>query len=320
MTRSLTGPLILWWNTRNQQTNPVPFFAPVTEHIHRQAPPEWLAMLRRFSAFTLSVGVMSAVFVTGLYAADDGAADTLLRRAEESHVQGRYELAESLYREALTVHEQVAGDEPGVIRILNGLTDLLHTQGREKEAETVCRRALDLGQSSLDPISPTLGFTLNYLGEIYRSTHRYVGAEPLYRRALAILEASLGPAHLWVGRVLNNLASLQVDTRHFDEAEKLFQRALEISEKIGGGDTSQVVIILNNIAVCAMERDRFAVAERNLLRAIRIRDALAERDDPALISVLETYSLLLRRTRRTSKAKQLDARIAFVREHSESPK
>jgi hypothetical protein len=37
-------------------------------------------------------------------------------------------------------------------------------------------------------------------------------------------------------------------------------------------------------------------------------------DDPAMISLLETYALVLRNTRRAAKAKQVDVRIAFLKE------
>jgi len=154
--------------------------------------------------------------------------------------------------------------------------------------------------------------SLTTLGDINRSTYRYVSAELLYRRAMAILQITLGPAHPSVARVLSNLASLRVDTQRYDEAAQLFQRALEISERAGQASSFQVAVILNNIAVCAIERGRFANAEPYLQRAIRIREAALPSEDPGMISLLETYALVLRKTRRASQAKQVEARIAFL--------
>jgi hypothetical protein len=68
------------------------------------------------------------------------------------------------------------------------------------------------------------------------------------------------------------------------------------------------------MAVCAIEQGRFALAEPYLLRAMSIREAAPAKDDPAMLSLLETYALVLRKTRRTSQAKQIDARISFLRQ------
>ena len=227
----------------------------------------------------------------------------LFRRAEQLHAEGKYAEAEPLYKEALVT------DGPETIPVLNALADLYHVQGRDREAEPVSRRALELGERTLPPQDLLLAASLNTLADIYRSTHRYVSAEPLYRRALAILETVLGPAHPWVGRGLANLGALRVDTQHYAEADALFKKALEISD----GDSLQVAGILNNMAVCAIERGKFAAAEPYLLRSMRIHAEALKSDDPTMISQLETYALVLRKTRRTSQAKQVYARIDFLR-------
>ena len=166
----------------------------------------------------------------------------------------------------------------------------------------------------LPPQDLGLAASLTTLGDINRSTYRYVSAELLYRRAMAILQITLGPDHPSVARVLSNLASLRVDTQRYDEAAQLFQRALEISERAGQASSFQVAVILNNMAVCAIERGRYAAAEPYLQRAMRIREAVPPSDDPMMISLLETYAQVLRKTRRASLAKQVDVRVAFLRQ------
>ena len=105
-----------------------------------------------------------------------------------------------------------------------------------------------------------------------------------------------------------------MNTGRYDDAAKLFQRALAISERAGPAGSMQVAGILNNIAVCDIERGRFAAAEPYLLQSMRIREAALPSDDPVMISLLETYALVLHKTRRASEAKQVDARIAFLRQ------
>ena len=223
-------------------------------------------------------------------------AAALLNEIETLAAQGRYAEAEIQYRDLIAVQETVPA--------LNALVNFYHAQGRDRDAEPLCRRALEIAERTLDPLDSTLAITLNSLAEIYRSTGRYVSAEPLYRRALAILEARLGPDHPWVARVLNNVASLRVGTGHYEEASALFQRALTISEK--GGDRGQVTAILNNLAVCAMDRGKYHDAERYLIRAVQL--------DTTMLSAVENYATVLREVGRAGQARKLNDRIAKMKQ------
>jgi tetratricopeptide (TPR) repeat protein len=90
------------------------------------------------AAFVL-IGLIEA---TAIQATEITAAE-LFHRAEQAYAKGRYAEAEPLYKEALTMEERGLGpDRPEIIPVLNALADLYHVQGRNAEAEPVCRRAV----------------------------------------------------------------------------------------------------------------------------------------------------------------------------------
>src|SRR5262249_57752830 len=87
------------------------------------------------------------------------------RLAGVCRVRGRYDEAESLYREALTVAESVGGpDGREVAALLNDLAVLHKFQGRFAEAGRLYRRALKLLEGALGPDHPELPTLYIHLG------------------------------------------------------------------------------------------------------------------------------------------------------------
>lgn len=237
----------------------------------------------------------------------------LFQRAEDFRIAGRYQEAEPLYRQILTIQESLLGDaHPNLIDALNGLADLYHAQGRNRDAEPLCRRSLQLGESVPDRTDIRVASTLNTLGDIHRDTDRYLSADTLYKRSLTMLEAKFGPNHPAVARVVNNMAALRVKTGHFDQAKVLFERALNITQ-LFGGTTEQMAGIMANIAVCEMERRRHKSAEEWLNKSLHLLSDETPAARPILLNALECYATLLRRTRRVPQATKVEQRITALR-------
>jgi tetratricopeptide (TPR) repeat protein len=87
------------------------------------------------------------------------------------------------------------------------LTAMVHErQGNEQEAESVYRRALEIGRPLLPEDDTTLANILILLGLIYVGRHEFARAEPLFREALANRRKSLGNSHPELSLFLANLA------------------------------------------------------------------------------------------------------------------
>ena len=125
--------------------------------------------------------------------------------------QGRYEEAEPLYKQALSLYQQVFSGKhhPIIATIINNLAALYELQGRYEEAEPLCRQALLLCQELLGERHPDVANSINNLAGLYDSQGRYEEAEPLYVKALEILEISLGKEHPNTKICRNSLQSLR---------------------------------------------------------------------------------------------------------------
>ena len=172
------------------------------------------------------------------------------------YAQGKYDLAEPLYKRSLSIRETALGpDHPSVGTSLNNLAGLYRAQGKYDLAEPLYKRSLSISETALGPDHPSVGTSLNNLAGLYRAQGKYDLAEPLYKRDLAISETALGPDHPDVGTSLNNLAGLYESQGKYDLAEPLYKRSLSIRETALGPDHPDVgTSLFANIAILSHER------------------------------------------------------------------
>lgn len=121
-------------------------------------------------------------------AADAAALASILETRDE------WAEAETLYREALTVYEDVADDyEAAMTR--NGLAAVLRFAGRPDEAEALFRAALAEMEHLRGQAHPETATVRNNLAMLLNATGRPGEALPLLDQAAEDLTAILGPAH-----------------------------------------------------------------------------------------------------------------------------
>jgi tetratricopeptide (TPR) repeat protein len=143
--------------------------------------------------------------------------------------QGRYEQAEPLYVQALSLRRKLLGeDHPAVASSLNNLAYLYDSQGRYEQAEPLYVQALILWRELLGEDHPAVASSLNNLAGLYDSQGRYEQAEPLYVQALALMRKLLGEDHPDVASSLNNLAGLYDSQGRYEQAEPLYVQAISI--------------------------------------------------------------------------------------------
>ncbi len=111
----------------------------------------------------------------------------------------------------------------------------LYRDGKFSDAETKCRKALELKEHSFGSKHMTLVFTLSSLARIYLAAGKLDDAEQCYRRALAIEEEVQGKdAPIVAGTLTDLSAMLRKRDAASIEAKQLSQRALQIDKSNGG--------------------------------------------------------------------------------------
>jgi tetratricopeptide (TPR) repeat protein len=173
-----------------------------------------------------------------------------LERALGCHAEGRLREAERLYREALEA-------EPGAVRALKGLGELLYQEGRAEQAAKCLAQAV--------AIQPTSGVLHAHLGEALRILRR--DDEALLHLQKAI---SLDPAS---ARAWNSLGLLAHQEKQYRSAESACREAIRLEPRF-----AVAFINLGNVLL-AQHRPAEAVAA--------LRDALAiEPENPRALADL----------------------------------
>ncbi len=101
------------------------------------------------------------------------------------------------------------------------LAMVLHSAGRDAEAEPLALHALALREQQFGPRNGLVGTSLRQIGEIRLAENNPAAAEPLLLRALATLDADFGPAHTATGHAQLALARLRLVQQRPDDAQIL---------------------------------------------------------------------------------------------------
>jgi len=208
---------------------------------------------------------------------------------------------------------------PGAAQLLNRVGMYLYERGRYTDAESLCQRALAIGEKVLGLDHPDVATSLNNLAEIYQAQGQYAKAEPLYERPLAIREKALGPQHPDVATSLNNLAELYQAQGQYAKAEPLLERALAIWENALGPEHPDVATSLNNLAELYRDQGQYAKAEPLLERALAILEKTLGPEHPHVATSLNNLAELYRDKGQLAKAEPLLKRALAILEKTLGP-
>jgi tetratricopeptide (TPR) repeat protein len=185
--------------------------------------------------------------------------------------QGKYDLAEPLYRQAIEIDKKNIGDEhPYYAARLNNLGVLYRAQGKYDLAEPLYLQAIEIDKNTIGETHPDYASHLNNLAGLYRAQGKYDLAEPLFLQAIEIDKKTIGEAHPDYASRLTNLAQLYDAQNEYDLAEPLFQQAIEIGKKTIGDEHPDYATHLNNLASFYNAQGEYELAEPLFLQAIEI--------------------------------------------------
>jgi tetratricopeptide (TPR) repeat protein len=158
----------------------------------------------------------------------------------------RYREAERVYRQALSIGENAAGDEVrrSTAAVLNNLARLYMETGRPGEAVAPLQQSLRTFEKLSGENHPDVVKPLANLAVVYAALHRPVEAEPLVTRALAIEETEVGTQSQTYGLLLFDYALVLRQMHRRSEAKECERRAKEIlavaAARTGAGRTVDV--------------------------------------------------------------------------------
>ena len=158
--------------------------------------------------------------------------------------QSKFKEAGALLNDALAIREKTLGpDHPAVAATLNNLAVLygslspflarrrvslrhLGKRNKFKEAEVLCKRALDIREKCLGGFHPDVAKQLNNLALLCQNQGKYEEVESYYKRAIEIYQKTLGIDDPNVSKTKNNLASAYLKQQKYKEAEQIYKDVL----------------------------------------------------------------------------------------------
>ncbi|GHO50732.1 hypothetical protein KSX_88950 [Ktedonospora formicarum] len=234
--------------------------------------------------------------------------------------RGRYQEAEPLLEQAMTLGEQQHDlDQTVLIPRLQRRAQLFWRQGKYADAESLLHRALRLKELHFGPNHLETAQTLNNLALLYWAQGKYDAAEPLYQQILGIEEQQLGPTHLEIATTLINLANLYWSQGRYDAAEVLYVRALRIREQQLGPEHPDTALTLNNLAATYREQGKDQQAEQLYSQVLRIREQQLGSEHPDTALTLNNLANVYRDQEKYEQALSLYQQARRIREQHLGP-
>ena len=234
--------------------------------------------MRRWSRFiAYSLSAMTLVFsaTTVVSNADDAEWTGAEEKAEKAFVDGKYQEADALWKNALATAEKLGPNDLRVAQTINQMTHLFVHEKRYDEAVPLLKRALDIRVKSLGENNM---LTAENLGNLALMDHKLgddLEAEKLYQRALEIKEKKLGDRSPSVAITKSNLAGLYAEMKNCSEAKTLYMDALAIDERAYGGNHEEVANDALNLGVLLYNCNHPQDALEYLQRSSKINQTIA---------------------------------------------
>lgn len=171
--------------------------------------------------------------------------------------QGRYDLAEQHYRQAIHIYATVHGwNHPWTAVCLSALARIYCIQTRSSDAEPLLLAAINAHNATGTIDHPDALNTLNTLARVYVNLGRHDEAEQLIRRVIETRRTKFPDLELDLTAPLVNLGNLLDLQKRYDQAEPPLREALALSEKHYG----QVHPALAE-PLCILGQVRFALGQ-----------------------------------------------------------
>jgi len=231
------------------------------------------ASLRRFEEALVTSARAVEVMQRTLGERHPDVALALQAQGEIQHDLDRDDLAEPLYRRAISILEESRGGSTLVGSALLSLANLL--QGQEKYADAIAlyRRGLAIQERTVGPENNRVAATLDMLGKALARSGNLEEGEAMALRSIAIREANGSGDHPMQATAWRILGGSYWRAKQYEKSSKAYARSLRILEKKYGPKHPLVVTSLLGVAEAELDLGHPKVARPLLERALPHLDA-----------------------------------------------
>ncbi|KFI97984.1 DUF4037 domain-containing protein [Bifidobacterium stellenboschense] len=176
------------------------------------------------------------------------------------------------YLEQAAVDAENAGDEAGLLTVLNETMGFYRSQGRHEENQWIVQRAIELALHMGLEGTEAWATTLINCATAMRAAKHYDQSEDLYRQALACAERNYEPTDRRLAALHNNLSMLYSETDRIDKAEAELREALRIIESSSVNPDADIDVASShtNLALVLLQEGKLEGADWHAAKALEI--------------------------------------------------
>lgn len=176
------------------------------------------------------------------------------------------------YLQQAAIDAENAGDEAGLLTVLNETMGFYRSQGLHKENQWIVQRAIELALRMGLEGSEAWATTLINCATAMRAAKHYDQSEDLYRQALACAERTFDPKDRRLAALHNNLSMLYSETNRTPKAEQELREALRIMESssVNPDEDIDVASSHTNLALVLLEEGKLEGADWHAEKALEI--------------------------------------------------
>lgn len=148
---------------------------------------------------------------------------------------------------------------------------------------------------------------------LYYTQDRLVEAADLVFCTLLESEDSTWVCNLMAGRALARLAEFFRAQRKNKHAESVYKRGLAVFDLTIGRNNAEYASLALNLSSMYLSIKKYSDAEQPLKMAMKARVKVYGVEHPCVASCVETYAVLLRKTKRATLANKMESRAREIR-------
>ena len=148
---------------------------------------------------------------------------------------------------------------------------------------------------------------------LYYAQERMVEAADLVFCTLLESEDTTWSCNLMAGRALARLAEFFRAHRKYKHAESVYKRAMFVFEQTIGVSNAEYGTLALNLSSMYLSMKKFVDAEAPLKSAMKARVKVYGVEHPCVASCVETYAVLLKKTKRPALANKMESRAREIR-------
>jgi tetratricopeptide (TPR) repeat protein len=227
---------------------------------------------------------------------------------------GRFMKAEVVVNEALTIGGSALELAPPHLAYLHTTAGRVQMGlGNEKRAEREFKQAVAILEANRDGNDQDLTPVLVELATLYYLQRKWPLSEHLLLRSLEIMDRSTRPDQGDISRVLGRLAFVYYEQKAFDKAEGVLRRAIGIRRKLFGLDDPDNAMLSVVLADILVSRGYPTEAEELYAEALEVQERTMGLRTANVAGTLERFAVLLRKSNRLSKAREMESRAESIR-------